>query len=118
MDRVAFTRETDRTTVETRLPGQYRSIQVRVAPAVPLNSPLSPEILLPATSPPLIVEPIMRASLALFAGLVLGLSLMAFARPGSRDDETPIGTRWWPSPWGADDQRGAANRMTPARAKA
>ncbi len=29
--------------------------------------------------------------------------------------ETPIGAKWWPSEWGADDQRGAANRLTPAR---
>jgi kynurenine formamidase len=28
------------------------------------------------------------------------------------DDETPIGPKWWPSVWGADDQRGAANRLT------
>jgi kynurenine formamidase len=27
-------------------------------------------------------------------------------------DDTPVGTKWWPSPWGADDQRGAANRLT------
>ncbi|MEX2121474.1 MAG: cyclase family protein [Pirellulales bacterium] len=26
--------------------------------------------------------------------------------------ETPIGPKWWPSPWGADDQRGAANLLT------
>ena len=31
--------------------------------------------------------------------------------------ETPIGPKWWPSPWGADDQRGAANRITPQRIK-
>ena len=30
-------------------------------------------------------------------------------------DETPIGTKWWPSPWGKDDQRGAANRLTPRK---
>ncbi|MBI3411073.1 MAG: cyclase family protein [Planctomycetes bacterium] len=29
--------------------------------------------------------------------------------------ETPIGSVWWPSPFGADDQRGAANRITPER---
>ncbi|MCA9094173.1 MAG: cyclase family protein [Planctomycetaceae bacterium] len=29
--------------------------------------------------------------------------------------ETPIGPKWWPSRWGADDQRGAANMMTPER---
>ena len=28
--------------------------------------------------------------------------------------ETPIGEKWWPSRWGKDDQRGAANLMTPA----
>jgi kynurenine formamidase len=28
--------------------------------------------------------------------------------------ETPIGPRWWPSRWGADDERGAANHMGPA----
>jgi kynurenine formamidase len=27
--------------------------------------------------------------------------------------ETPIGPRWWPSRWGAEDQRGAANHMGP-----
>ena len=30
--------------------------------------------------------------------------------------QTPIGDKWWPSRWGADDQRGAANLMTPERA--
>jgi kynurenine formamidase len=27
-------------------------------------------------------------------------------------DDTPIGPKWWPSAWGPDDQRGAANRLT------
>src|SRR5262245_39010087 len=31
------------------------------------------------------------------------------------DPETPIGPKWWPSEWGKDDQRGAANRMTPEK---
>ena len=31
----------------------------------------------------------------------------------SADDATPIGPKWWPSKWGAEDQRGAANLMTP-----
>jgi kynurenine formamidase len=35
---------------------------------------------------------------------------LASAEPAG--DETPIGPKWWPSEWGADDQRGAANRMT------
>ena len=29
--------------------------------------------------------------------------------------QTPIGSKWWPSEWGPDDQRGAANRLTPAK---
>jgi kynurenine formamidase len=29
--------------------------------------------------------------------------------------ETPIGPRWWPSEWGPQDQRGAANRLTPRK---
>src|SRR3990170_457270 len=29
--------------------------------------------------------------------------------------QTPIGPQWWPSPWGAEDQRGAANRLTPEK---
>ena len=29
--------------------------------------------------------------------------------------QTPIGPRWWPSKWGADDQRGAANLTSPAK---
>jgi kynurenine formamidase len=28
----------------------------------------------------------------------------------------PLGAKWWPSPWGPQDQRGANNRMTPAKA--
>jgi kynurenine formamidase len=29
------------------------------------------------------------------------------------ESETPVGPKWWPSEWGPDDQRGAANRLTP-----
>ena len=29
--------------------------------------------------------------------------------------ETPIGPKWWPSKWGADDERGAANLMSPVK---
>lgn len=36
------------------------------------------------------------------------LGLIALAAAG----ETPIGKKWWPSSWGPDDQRGAANRLT------
>lgn len=37
------------------------------------------------------------------------------ARAGTGNAETPIGPRWWPSPWGKDDERGAGNRLTPAK---
>lgn len=30
--------------------------------------------------------------------------------------DTPIGPKWWPSKWGPEDQRGAANHMTAAKA--
>lgn len=30
--------------------------------------------------------------------------------------DTPIGAQWWPSKWGADDQAGASNHMTPEKA--
>src|SRR4051812_42655355 len=48
---------------------------------------------------------------------LLGATIGALALTGATDDETPIGPKWWPSPWGADDQRGAANRLTPDRVK-
>jgi kynurenine formamidase len=44
------------------------------------------------------------SALLVLMGLCLGQS-----------PETPIGPRWWPSEWGAEDQRGAANRLTPER---
>ena len=53
------------------------------------------------------ISMIQLAALAALAGL----SAWALAQPAG-DSETPIGPRWWPSEWGADDQRGAANRVT------
>lgn len=44
--------------------------------------------------------------LQLVGSLLLGGGVLAAAQ------ETPIGPKWWPSPWGAEDQRGAANRLT------
>jgi kynurenine formamidase len=49
--------------------------------------------------------------LAAVSGLVLvvcGLTAFAF-------DDTPIGPKWWPSRYGPDDQRGAANLQTPEK---
>jgi kynurenine formamidase len=45
----------------------------------------------------------------IIAGLIVSAGFVAF---GQRGEETPIGPQWWPSEWGADDQRGAANRLT------
>jgi kynurenine formamidase len=78
-----------------------------------------------------------RALVLLLVGVLCGLALgrgewlppqglpQAAAADPVRDEvaavgaehnsETPIGSRWWPSKWGADDQRGAANLMTPAK---
>jgi len=42
------------------------------------------------------------------------LTLAGVTLPGD-SPETPIGPKWWPSEWGADDQRGAANRLTPQK---
>jgi kynurenine formamidase len=47
-----------------------------------------------------------HALIALSTISFLGVRLLA-----GEPDETPIGARWWPSPWGADDQRGAANLL-------
>src|SRR5260370_19183563 len=48
---------------------------------------------------------------------VFAVAVLALVLPGQAQDkdETPIGPKWWPSEWGADDQRGAANRMTPEK---
>lgn len=44
------------------------------------------------------------------------VALLFFGKANSTvQQETPIGEKWWPSSWGADDQRGAANRITPAK---
>jgi len=52
-------------------------------------------------------SPTRRFAIGLF---VIGLAGFGF---GFQASKTPIGDPWWPSEWGADDQRGAANRITP-----
>src|SRR3954452_5837638 len=52
----------------------------------------------------------------ILAALVLAaasgpLHWLVYAQNGP-EAETPIGPKWWPSEWGPDDQRGAANRQT------
>lgn len=45
----------------------------------------------------------------------LTFSMLAAASCGGANAQTPAGPEWWPSEWGPDDERGAANRVTPAK---
>jgi len=63
----------------------------------------------------------MRRTTSFFVLMTLftGANFLLFAQ-GQKDKppadaETPIGPKWWPSEFGADDQRGAANRQTPKK---
>ncbi len=49
------------------------------------------------------------------AGMAAGGAMVAQAQAQPAGQANPLGRQWWPSPWGAQDQRGAYNRMTPAR---
>jgi kynurenine formamidase len=57
----------------------------------------------------------------MFAGVAAGVAASAVvaqhqaahAQPARAAN--PFGTEWWPSPWGPTDERGAANRLTPAK---
>lgn len=54
----------------------------------------------------------------LVAGVAAGAAAATVAQaPGRAQAQTanPLSNRWWPSPWGPQDQRGANNRMTPAK---
>ena len=51
------------------------------------------------------------AGLGLAGAALAGLS----APPTAGAAETPIGDKWWPSKWGADDQAGASNHMGPQK---
>ncbi len=44
--------------------------------------------------------------------LPLFVILLTMAQPVRADAQTPVGSRWWPSEWGPDDQRGAVNRLS------
>ena len=60
-----------------------------------------------------------KSSLA--AGVAAGAaagSVVAQTRPAEAQapPANPMGRNWWPSPWGPNDERGANNRMTPAKA--
>lgn len=51
-----------------------------------------------------------RRPIALSAVLVLSAGVAPVAPA-----QTPAGPEWWPSEWGPDDERGAANRITPEK---
>lgn len=52
-----------------------------------------------------------RTLICIFLLIPMSLSSLKSAE----SNQTPIGTKWWPSEWGLGDQRGAANRMTPEK---
>jgi kynurenine formamidase len=64
----------------------------------------------------------MRRSTSFFVLLTVftGANVLLWAQGKSKDKpaaepETPIGEKWWPSEFGANDERGAANRQTPKK---
>ena len=59
-------------------------------------------------------------TLGVLAALFTGANILLFAQGQPKEKpadeaETPIGSKWWPSEFGPDDQRGAANRQTPKK---
>jgi hypothetical protein len=43
--------------------------------------------------------------------------LAAAAAPAEAQTRNPLSNQWWLSPWGPQDQRGADNRITPAKVR-
>lgn len=58
----------------------------------------------------------MRKRFVVCLALLLG-AIVLRVTAGAGSDETPVGSRWWPSEWGAADQHGAANRLSPERTR-
>lgn len=54
-------------------------------------------------------------SAGLAAGALVAQHQAAHAQPASSPAANPLGKEWWPSPWGAADERGATNRITRAK---
>ncbi|MGQ0636094.1 MAG: cyclase family protein [Planctomycetaceae bacterium] len=50
-----------------------------------------------------------------YISLVVVAVVVGSLAGGNDQQETPAGPKWWPSPWGPEDQRGAANRITPQK---
>jgi kynurenine formamidase len=59
----------------------------------------------------------MKLASGVILGFLFGSVVWSLSGRGATEDSTPIGPRWWPSEWGAGDQRGAANRVTAERVK-
>jgi hypothetical protein len=59
----------------------------------------------------------MKLTLGVVLGFLFSTALWASSGSGASQDQTPIGPKWWPSEWGPDDQRSAANRLTEERVK-
>ena len=55
----------------------------------------------------------MRTQRLILTLVVCGVA--AFTSITLSNGQTPVGPKWWPSEWGPDDQRGAANRITPEK---
>jgi kynurenine formamidase len=51
------------------------------------------------------------------AGIAAGAVAASPERAEAQAPPNPLSNQWWPSAWGANDQRGAHNRQTPAKAK-
>jgi kynurenine formamidase len=54
-------------------------------------------------------------------GVAVGMAAGGVAATSDRAEaqtfKNPLSNQWWPSPWGAQDQKGAQNRITPAKVK-
>jgi kynurenine formamidase len=54
------------------------------------------------------------------AGVAAGMAAGGAATPERAEAQAfsnPLSNRWWPSPWGAQDQKGAHNRLGPAKVR-
>ena len=54
----------------------------------------------------------------LVAGMAAGVAAsgaIGGVQPAEAQAANPMGKDWWPSPWGADDEVGASQRITPAK---
>jgi hypothetical protein len=56
------------------------------------------------------------AAVGVAAGMAAGSSsVVESATNQAQAQDTPLGTPWWPSRWGPDDEAGASNWITPEK---